>query len=271
MAHGSVTVDQGGVTATDESAIAGAYAGSDVFLYPEAEEGYGLAELRVVDSAGNEIALNNTTFTMPADDVTIHARFDTAHILSFEGDEHVMFYGIWIDGRGLGPYGDRDVLPGQQVAIDWNFMGDYAADNFSVTADDNAAVEYEITYNENTNMNSLIFTMPGENVHVTMTSRPVGFDDAAFTLPAGTQSIEESAFEGDTSITSVVIPQGCRSIGKWAFRGCTNLERVSIPALCTVGEDAFDGCSWVYLYSAADSPAADYCAAHGNCELMPEG
>ena len=269
MAHGSVTVEQGGVSATDASAISAAYAGADVILWAEPEEGYALAELRVLN-AGGETVSTGTFFNMPAGDVTVSAVFDKAYTLSYEGDDHVMFYGVRIDGLGLGDSGGCEVFAGQQVAIDWNCEGDYMADSFSVTADDNATVPYEVTFDENTNMNSLAFTMPAENVHVTMTSRPVGFDDAAFTLPSGTQYIGESAFEGDTGITSLVIPQGCRSVGKWAFRGCENLERVRVPADCAIGEDAFLDCAWVWLYSAEDSPAADYCDTHDNCMLMVE-
>jgi hypothetical protein len=163
---------------------------------------------------------------MPAGDVTVSAVFDKAYTLSYEGDDHVMFYGVRIDGLGLGDSGGCEVFAGQQVAIDWNCEGDYMADSFSVTADDNATVPYEVTFDENTNMNSLAFTMPAENVHVTMTSRPVGFDDAAFTLPSGTQYIGESAFEGDEKLKEINLPSTVTVIGKRAFKNCVNLSKM---------------------------------------------
>ena len=39
---------------------------------------------------------------------------------------------------------------------------------------------------------------------------------------------------------------------------------------CAIEEGAFDGCGNVNVYSAADSPAAEYCRTHTNCTLIAQ-
>jgi hypothetical protein len=43
-----------------------------------------------------------------------------------------------------------------------------------------------------------------------------------------------------------------------------------IPADCAIEEGAFDGCGNVNVYSAADSPAAEYCRTHTDCTLIAQ-
>ena len=63
------------------------------------------------------------------------------------------------------------------------------------------------------------------------------------TLPALLTSVEEFAFEGNTSVTCVVLPDGIRSIGEGAFRGCSSLHTVKIPQnISYIGPEAFHGC-----------------------------
>ena len=96
------------------------------------------------------------------------------------------------------------------------------------------------------------------------------FGNADFILPAGTASIEPSAFEG-IAATVVEIPANCTSIGDYAFRDCTGLTMIRIPAGCALGTDVFDGCGRVYVFSATGSPAEAYCQSHGNCVFVEEG
>ena len=64
------------------------------------------------------------------------------------------------------------------------------------------------------------------------------------TLPALMTSVEEFAFEGNTSVTCVVLPDGIRSIGEGAFRGCSSLHTVKIPQnVSYIGPEAFRGCT----------------------------
>lgn len=90
-----------------------------------------------------------------------------------------------------------------------------------------------------------------------------------FVLPAGTESVGENAFEGIQAHT-VYIPNGCKSIGKHAFKDCPNLSRVAVPEQCEIGEDAFEGCALVYLFSGRGTPAEQYCATHENCVFLEE-
>lgn len=59
-------------------------------------------------------------------------------------------------------------------------------------------------------------------------------------IPEGIITIDESAFEGATHLTSMSIPSSCCTIGFRAFWGCASLDWVAIPASVTyIGEDAF--------------------------------
>ncbi|MBQ6506411.1 MAG: chitobiase/beta-hexosaminidase C-terminal domain-containing protein [Clostridia bacterium] len=98
------------------------------------------------------------------------------------------------------------------------------------------------------------------------------FGEPDFTLPTGLSEIGEEAFEGIAAMTVIVIPDSCRAIGDHAFRDCTNLYQVRIPADCAIGTDAFDGCTTVYIYGTAGSPAHAYCQdpQHANCVFVSE-
>ena len=97
------------------------------------------------------------------------------------------------------------------------------------------------------------------------------FGTATFTLPAGTKTVGESAFENNTSITVVEIFSDCGSIGANAFKGCTGLTKIRIPASVTsIHATAFDGCTNVLVYGTANSAAQTYCGAHANCAFVVE-
>lgn len=56
-------------------------------------------------------------------------------------------------------------------------------------------------------------------------------------------SIEESAFNGCSGLTSIIIPNGVTEIGINAFRYCSSLTSVIIPnSVTTIGRDAFGSC-----------------------------
>ena len=57
-------------------------------------------------------------------------------------------------------------------------------------------------------------------------------------------SIEEGAFKGCSSLTSVNIPNTITNIGASAFYGCSSLTSINIPESVTeIEESAFEGCS----------------------------
>ncbi len=55
--------------------------------------------------------------------------------------------------------------------------------------------------------------------------------------------IEDMAFFGCKSLTSVIIPDGVTTIGDYAFSACLNLTSVTIPdSVTSIGDDVFLGC-----------------------------
>ena len=62
-----------------------------------------------------------------------------------------------------------------------------------------------------------------------------------FSIPEGTMTISEGAFEGAASLVTVRIPATVTSIGAHAFLGCSGLEQAVIASeTLSVGEGAFD-------------------------------
>ena len=89
--------------------------------------------------------------------------------------------------------------------------------------------------------------------------------EQVFALPSGLQEVEEQAFAGNTSITTLVIPNGVTSIGSEAFEGCTGLTDVSIASMnVVIANDAFKNCSRdIVFYAHNGSTAMLWAMAHG--------
>lgn len=68
------------------------------------------------------------------------------------------------------------------------------------------------------------------------------------------EAIANSAFSGNTKITSVVIPKTVKNIGNHAFRGCTSLSSVTFgEGLEVIGAAAFRGCTAISTVILPDS------------------
>jgi len=64
------------------------------------------------------------------------------------------------------------------------------------------------------------------------------------TIPNSVTSIEERAFSGCGSLTSITIPNSVTSIGEGAFKYCASLTSITIPnSVTSIGEMAFYYCS----------------------------
>ena len=64
-----------------------------------------------------------------------------------------------------------------------------------------------------------------------------------YTIPNSVTTIENWAFGGCNSLTSINIPNSVTTIGNSAFWGCDSLTNINIPnSVTTIGKYAFDGC-----------------------------
>ena len=96
----------------------------------------------------------------------------------------------------------------------------------------------------------------------TLIQYAVGKKDATFTIPNSVTSIDNGAFHGCESLTSVTIPNSVTSIGDWAFNGCESLTSISIPEGCSYADNSFpSGCKVTVRASAKKPSAASYNAA----------
>ncbi|MBR5638577.1 MAG: leucine-rich repeat domain-containing protein [Muribaculaceae bacterium] len=65
-----------------------------------------------------------------------------------------------------------------------------------------------------------------------------------FSVPNGVTTLQNGAFSGNSSLSSVTFPNSLQTIGKNAFVNCTSLRNVEIPENVTsIGTSAFSGCS----------------------------
>jgi len=78
-------------------------------------------------------------------------------------------------------------------------------------------------------------------------------------IPAGTHTIGQEAFYGDTSLADVTLPEGVTTVGNRAFAN-SSVERIILPrSLEDIGEDVFAGCEKVYAFVHEGSRAHEYC------------
>ena len=72
---------------------------------------------------------------------------------------------------------------------------------------------------------------------------PAGRSDK-YVIPDGVTVIDGFAFNGCSSLASIIIPNSVTSIGNYAFDGCSSLISITIPGSVTsIGDSAFSGCN----------------------------
>ncbi|MCQ2259542.1 MAG: leucine-rich repeat domain-containing protein [Bacteroidaceae bacterium] len=62
------------------------------------------------------------------------------------------------------------------------------------------------------------------------------------TLPSSVIGVENSAFSGCSSLSSIDL-SSCTSVGEWAFFGCSSLSSIDLSSCTSVGSSAFYRCS----------------------------
>ena len=86
-------------------------------------------------------------------------------------------------------------------------------------------------------------------------------------LPDSLLSIGNKAFSGCTGFTEITFPQNLKRIGYSAFADCANITTLYLPAsLEEIGRDAFLGCGELFFTVERDSYAAQY-ARDNNIEF----
>ena len=92
--------------------------------------------------------------------------------------------------------------------------------------------------------------------------------EAEFTIPDGAAKIEERAFEGCDSLTSVIIPDSVTSIGNHAFEECSSLKSVHIPdSVTSIGFCAFSSCENLASVTIPESVTSIENGAFSYCGL----
>jgi len=98
-----------------------------------------------------------------------------------------------------------------------------------------------------------------------------GNDLHDFILPKNITSIENFAFYGCTSLTSVTIPDKVTKISDCAFYGCTALTTINIPNGVTfIGESAFRGCTSLTSITIPDNVLNIYDCTFEECESLTD-
>ena len=110
----------------------------------------------------------------------------------------------------------------------------------------------------------------------TIVSYPGGKSNE-YVIPDCVTSISDSAFNGCSSLISIIIPDGVTSIGNSVFYGCSSLASIIIPdGVTSIGDSAFNGCSKLASIIIPDGVTSISDSAFSGCSslasiIIPDG
>lgn len=87
---------------------------------------------------------------------------------------------------------------------------------------------------------------------------------------ANVEMIEESAFEGNSSLTEILLPQSVTKIKSKAFKGATLLENISMIGVEEIGANAFSSCTSLKNVDITDSVIKIGESAFSDCVAIEE-
>lgn len=91
----------------------------------------------------------------------------------------------------------------------------------------------------------------------------------SYTIPDSVTTIDDEAFWGCISLTSITIPDGVTTIGKYAYRSCKGLTSITIPdSVTTIDEGAFEVCTGLTSIIIPDSVTTIGDIAFSDCSSL---
>lgn len=126
-------------------------------------------------------------------------------------------------------------LPDGLQTLERNAFGDYGS-----------LTEFKVSPNSERFklVDGVLFSKDGKTLIAYFEKMLKDGDKAIYVVPNGVETIQNGAFCGVESLTSVAFPDGLQRIGDAAFLGCESLTSVALPnGLQTVGKSAFERCS----------------------------
>ncbi|MBQ6828989.1 MAG: leucine-rich repeat domain-containing protein, partial [Thermoguttaceae bacterium] len=93
-------------------------------------------------------------------------------------------------------------------------------------------------------IDGVLFSKDGKTLIAYFKNLRKDCDKGGYVVPDGVETIQNGAFCGVESLTSVAFPPGLKTLGDDAFLGCRSLTSVEFPdGLQRIGKEAFTHCS----------------------------